>query len=244
MGFFLEGKRLIIHFGGLMALQGVDFYITKGEIFGLIGPNGAGKTTLFNILAGVYKPDAGEILFKGESLIGLRPDQICKKGIARTFQIAKPFLNLSVLENVTLGAYFGCSKKEGPKQTRERAEEVIERVGLKEKTDTMANKLTLVERKHLELARALATQPEILLLDEIVGGLNPTETIEMVKTILGIRASGITIFLIEHVLKAVMKVSDRIMVIHYGKKIAEGHPDDIVSNEEVIKAYLGGMTHA
>lgn len=244
MEHLLEGKGLTKSFGGLTALQNVDFYVDNGEIFGLIGPNGAGKTTLFNLVAGVYKPEDGEIQFKGENLTNLRPDQICKKGIGRTFQITKPFLNLSVLENVTVGSYFGASKRENLKECRERAEEAIRKVGLKEKLRTLADKLTLVERKRLELARALATQPIVLLLDEVIAGLNPTETLDMVKAILEIRASGVTIFMIEHVIKAVMKLSDRILVLHYGKKIAEGSPKEIVHNSDVVRAYLGGIIHA
>lgn len=244
MGHLLEGRGLLKHFGGLTALQNVDFHIEKGEIFSLIGPNGAGKTTLFNLVAGVYKPDKGEIRFNGEDITSLRPDQICQKGIARTFQITKPFLNLSVLENVTVGAYFGISRKGGLKEAQTKAQEAIEKAGLKGKMTTLAENLTLVERKRLELARALATQPAALLLDEVIAGLNPTETLEMVRTILDIRASGITVFMIEHVIKAVIKVSDRIMVLHYGKKIAEGTPREIIHNPEVIRAYLGGAAYA
>ncbi len=244
MGHLLEGRGLIKHFGGLTALQNVDFHIDKGEIFSLIGPNGAGKTTLFNLVAGVYKPDKGEIRFNGEDVTPLRPDQICQKGIARTFQITKPFLNLSVLENVTVGAYFGTSRQGGLKEAQTKAQEAIEKAGVKGKMTTRAENLTLVERKRLELARALATQPVALLLDEVIAGLNPTETLEMVRTIMDIRASGITLFMIEHVIKAVIKVSDRIMVLHYGKKIAEGTPLEIVHNPDVIRAYLGGAAYA
>jgi branched-chain amino acid transport system ATP-binding protein len=240
----LEGKGLKKSFGGLTALQNVDFHVDNGEIFGLIGPNGAGKTTLFNLVAGVYKPDDGDIQLNGEDLTNLRPDQICKKGIARTFQISKPFLNLNVMENVAVGAYFGSSKTKNLKECREKVEEAIENVGLKEKRSTLADNLTLVERKRLELARALATQPVVLLLDEVITGLNPTETMDMIKSILRIRASGITIFMIEHVMKAVMKLSDRIIVLHYGKKIAEGSPKEIVQNPNVVQAYLGRGIHA
>jgi len=244
MSYLLEVNGITKHFGGLTALQSVDFHIGKGEILGLIGPNGAGKTTLFNLIAGVYKPDIGEVRFKGENLIHLKPDQICKKGIARTFQIPKPFFHMSVLENATVGAYFGFEKKGGVKEAQARAEEAIEKAGLKGRVRTLANNLTLMERKRLELARALATQPEILLLDEVIAGLNPTETLEMVKAILEIRASGITILMIEHVIQAVMKLSDRIVVLNYGKKIAEGLPAEIANNRDVIRAYLGGVGHA
>ncbi len=240
----IEGKGLTKHFGGLVALQNVDFTIAKGEIFGLIGPNGAGKTTLFNLVAGIYRPDSGVIRFMGEDLYTLRPDQRCKKGIARTFQIAKPFLNLSVMENVIVGAYFGSPRKEQMKESEQCAEEAIRKAGLEGKFLQLAKNLTLVERKRLELARALATRPSVLMLDEVIAGLNPTETLEMMKVILDIRDSGMTIFMIEHVIKAIMKVSDRILVLHYGKKIAEGVPEEIVNNPEVIQAYLGGMSCA
>jgi branched-chain amino acid transport system ATP-binding protein len=241
---FLEGKGLVKRFGGLAALQGVDFFINKGEVFGLIGPNGAGKTTLFNLVEGVYNPDEGEIQFNGEKITHLRPDKICKKGIARTFQITKPFLDLTVLENVIVGAYFGFSKKDGLKEARVRAVEAIEKAGLEGKMEVLASNLTLVDRKHLELARALATHPMVLLLDEVIAGLNPTESMEMVRTIQKIRDSGVTIFMIEHVMKAVMKVSDRILVLHYGRKIAEGLPEEIVKDPEVVRAYLGGISFA
>ena len=244
MDHVIEGRGLTKHFGGLVALQNVDFYIAKGEIFGLIGPNGAGKTTLFNLVAGIYRPDSGVIRFMGEDLSTLRPDQRCKKGIARTFQIAKPFLNLSVIENVVVGAYFGAPGKEQMKKSEQCAEEAIRKAGLEGKFRKLAKNLTLVERKRLELARALATRPSILMLDEVIAGLNPTETLEMMKVILDIRDSGTTIFMIEHVIKAITKISDRILVLHYGKKIAEGGPQEIVNNPEVIQAYLGGMSSA
>jgi len=240
----LEGKGVTKRFGGLTALQDLDFYVNKGEIFGLIGPNGAGKTTLFNLIAGAYKPDTGEVNLNGENLTHLRPDQICRKGIARTFQIPKPFSNLSVLENVTLGAYFGTSQQKGLKEAEAKALEAIERVSLQGKIRTLASSLNLVERKRLELARALATQPIVLLLDEVIAGLNPTETLDMIRVILEIRASGITIFMIEHIMNVVMRVSDRILVLHYGEEIAEGLPEEIACNPVVIRAYLGAPTHA
>lgn len=221
-------------------MNDVYFHVNRGEVFCLIGPNGAGKTTLFNIIAGLNKPDKGKIQFNGELITNLRPDQVCLRGIARTFQIPKPFLNLSVQENVTVGAYFGSARKQSLEEAKKRAEAVIVRTGLKEKIYALASNLTLLERKRLELARALATEPGILLLDEVIAGLNPTEALKFTDTILEVRASGITIFMIEHVIRVVMKISDRILVLHYGKKIAEGTPGEIVSHSEVVQAYLGG----
>ncbi|MGA2465723.1 MAG: ABC transporter ATP-binding protein [Thermodesulfobacteriota bacterium] len=242
MEYFFEAKGITKEFGGLTAVNKVTFHINRGEIFGLIGPNGAGKTTLFNLVAGVYKPDGGSIEFNGKAIFNLRPDQICRKGIARTFQITKPFLDMTILENVIVGAYFGSSQKKNLKEAQGKAEEAIGRAGLAKKVGTLAKDLILIERKRLELARALATQPTLLLLDEVFGGLNPTEILEMIKTVLGIRDSGVTIFMIEHVIKAVTKMSDRVMVLDYGKKIAEGFPQDIVKHPDVIQAYLGGTT--
>jgi branched-chain amino acid transport system ATP-binding protein len=244
MSHLLEARAVTKKFGGLTALQEVSFHLDQDEILGLIGPNGAGKTTLFNIVAGIYRPDFGEIWFNGEKLSRSRPDEICKKGIARTFQIPKPFLKLTVLENVTVGAYFGSHGRTSLPHAQQSAREVIERVGLKAKIGTLASQLTLVERKRLELARALATQPRILLIDEVVGGLNPTETLEMIEAILEIRASGVALLMIEHVIKAIMRASDRILVLNYGKKLIEGLPKVIVNNPEVIQAYLGRMSYA
>ena len=244
MSHLLEARAVTKRFGGLTAIQEVSFHLDQDEILGLIGPNGAGKTTLFNMVAGVYRPDSGDVWFDGERLSGRRPDEICKKGIARTFQIPKPFLKLTVLENVTVGAYFGSHQRTRQSHAQRSAREVIERVGLKVKLGMQASQLTLVERKRLELARALATQPRVLLLDEVIGGLNPTETMGLIKTILEIRASGIAILMIEHVIKAVMKVSDRILVLNYGKKLTEGLPKEIVNHPEVIQAYLGRTSYA
>jgi len=241
---FLSGTNVTKFFGGLAALSDLDFQLHENEILGLIGPNGAGKTTLFNVIAGVYKPDRGVIRFRDEIISGFRPDQICKKGIARTFQITKPFLAMSALENVVVGSYFGCHGKRNLRECITQAEQILSFVGLAEKKYALASQLTLVERKGLELARSLSTEPSILLLDEVVGGLNPTETSEMVELIKQIRNDGVTILMIEHVMKAVMGVSDRIIVIHHGEKIAEGSPEEISSNQDVIEAYLGSMGHA
>ena len=240
----LSGTGIVKSFGGLRALDQVAFQLYEGEILGLIGPNGAGKTTLFNLIAGVYRPDFGDLHFRNEVITALRPDQICKKGIARTFQITKPFLSMSVLENAVVGSYFGHVKKRNLKECIQQAEDMLSLVGLSQKRIFLASQLTLGERKKLELARALSTKPEILLLDEVVAGLNPKETLEMVELIKRIRTEGVTILMIEHVMKAVMGASDRIIVLRHGQKIAEGSPGEIASNRDVIEAYLGGGTHA
>jgi len=240
----LSGKKVTKFFGGVAALSDLDFQLHENEILGLIGPNGAGKTTLFNVIAGVYKPDRGVVRLHDEIISGFRPDQICKKGIARTFQITKPFLAMSALENVVVGSYFGSHRKRRLKECRIRAEEILSFVRLAHKKDALASQLTLVERKGLELARSLSTEPSILLLDEVVGGLNSTEISEMMELIRQIRNKGVTILMIEHVMKAVMGVSDRIIVLYHGEKIAEGSPEEIVDNRDVIEAYLGGMAHA
>ena len=240
----LSGKGLSKYFGGLAALDSVDFHLHDNEILGLIGPNGAGKTTLFHLIAGVYKPNKGTITLQGEQIHGLRPDVICKKGIGRTFQITKPFLEMSTLENVIVGAHFGARNRRGLKASIRPAEEILERVGLGDKRDAMGSQLTLVERKRLELARALSTRPKVLLLDEVIAGLNPTETTQMVELVRKIRQEGMTIIMIEHVMRAVMGVSDRVIVLHYGQKIAEGNPKEVVADPQVVDAYLGGMTNA
>lgn len=231
-------------FGGLVALNEVDFQLYEREILGLIGPNGAGKTTLFNVIAGVHNPNSGRVDFRDEKISGLRPDQICKKGIARTFQITKPFLEMSTLENVMVGACFGAHKRRTLKSSEKQALDTLDFLGIGPKKNVSASQLTLVERKRLEIARALSTDPTILLLDEVIGGLNPTETVEVMDLIKKIRARGITVLMIEHVMKAIMGVSDRVIVLHYGRKLAEGYPEDVVKNQEVIEAYLGGTVHA
>jgi branched-chain amino acid transport system ATP-binding protein len=240
----LRGKGLTKFFGGLAALSKVDFELYENEVLGLIGPNGAGKTTLFHIIAGMYKPDQGLIHFRGENITGLRPDQICRKGIARTFQIPRPFLQMTVLENVMAACYFGRSAKSSFGECQGRAEEILSLVGLADKCHAMGGELTLVERKRLELARALGTEPCVLLLDEVIAGLNPTETQEMINLLARIRDRGMSLLMIEHVMRAVMGISDRVIVLHHGQKISEGSPQEVVRDPGVVEAYLGGMANA
>jgi branched-chain amino acid transport system ATP-binding protein len=232
----LEGKGLTKAFGGLQAVKDLSFALRDGEILGIIGPNGAGKTTLFNLLTGFYRPDAGRVFFKGQNITGLRPHQICKRGLARTFQITQPFANLTVLENVKIGAY---SRFPSSREATQEALRILGTVGLYERRDELASALSVGHRKNLELAKALATRPEIILLDEVVAGLNPKEGDDMIAYIKGIREQGITILLIEHVMKAIMSLCNRIIVIHYGERIAEGVPEEISKDPRVIEAYLG-----
>lgn len=236
----LEGKDVTKYFGGLAAVKDVSFEIGEGQIVGLIGPNGSGKTTLFNVINGIYQPDSGLIKFNGRDIGGLKPHEICRLGIGRSFQLVQLFLNLTALENVTVGATFGKGKSVSRMEAQKSAGRWIEFVGLTHKTDTLAKNLTLAERKRIEIARAMATEPRLILLDEVVGGLNPTETLEAMELIRRIREElGITVFWVEHVMSAIMNVADRIMVLHHGVKISEGTPDEVGSDQRVIDAYLG-----
>lgn len=239
-GTLLEGVKVTRYFGGLAALKNVDFCVKEKEIVGLIGPNGAGKTTLFNCITGVYPPTSGKIIFEGRDITRLKPHEICKLGIARTYQIVIPFTGMTVLENVMVGALFGRRGSISMSDARKEALRCLEFVGLLDKRDVLADKLILADRKALEVARALAADPKIVLLDEVAAGLNPTETLRAMDMIKRIRDEmGITVFWVEHVMKAIMNVAERIIVLNYGEKIAEGKPSEIARDENVIKAYLG-----
>jgi len=224
-------------FRGLKAVADASFDVADGAIVGLIGPNGAGKTTLFNVIAGVYAPDAGSVTFQGRSISGLRPDQVCAAGIGRTFQIVKPFAGLSVLDNVIVGA---LQRAKSVSAAKRHAAEIIAKLNLEAKRDLPASSLTLPDRKRLEVARALATRPKLLLLDEVMAGLRPTECDQMVQVFRELnRAEGLTILLIEHVMRAVMALAQRIVVLHHGEIIARGAPEDVVRDPAVLECYLG-----
>jgi branched-chain amino acid transport system ATP-binding protein len=232
----LEARGLTRDFGGVRAVAGLDLDVREGEILGLIGPNGAGKTTVFNLVTGFVRPTAGDIRFEGRSVVGLRPHAVVRRGIARTFQVVKPFGGLTVLENVTLAAFLRHPLRE---DAEARAQEVLERMGLAGKARTVAAQLTLIEQKRLEMARALATGPRLVLLDEPMGGLNPVEVDAAAEAVSRLRASGLTVVLVEHVMKAIMRISDRVVVIHHGERIAEGPPARVVEDAAVIAAYFG-----
>ena len=235
----LEGQNVTKYFGGLAAISNVDFNVNDSEIVGLIGPNGAGKTTLFNLISGAIPLKSGVIKFKDKEISCLRPHQICKLGIGRTFQLVKVFSHMSVFENVMCGALFGMPKAVSRNNAIKLSHELLDFMQLSGVRDVIVKDLTLVNQKKVEVARALATQPKVLLLDELMAGLNSTEVAQSIEMVKRIREKGITILMIEHVMSAIMAVCSRIMVLHHGVKIAEGTPQEVANNSKVIEVYFG-----
>jgi branched-chain amino acid transport system ATP-binding protein len=233
-------RGLSKRFGGLRAVQDVSFAVKENETVALIGPNGAGKTTSFNLITGFQRPDAGSVMAYGREIVGLKPHDVCAHGLARTFQVAKPFGAMTVLSNVMTGAFL---RDKNTAAAREKAREAIEFVGLSAKEQTAAKDLTTIDQRRLEMARALATEPRLLLLDEVMAGLNPAEIDSAVALVGKLSQRGLTIVIVEHVMRAIMAVARHIVVLDHGQKIAEGTPKEIVENPEVIRAYLGSYVH-
>lgn len=236
----LEVEHLTKRFGGLKAIDDVSIHLNEGEILGLIGANGAGKTTLFNMISGVFPPSEGKIILNGQEIQNMKPHKICELGIGRTYQVVQPFTNLTLKRNVMAGALLHHKMKEA----EEIAEEIIERLGISHLANTEGSSLTLIQMKRMEIARALATEPKILLLDEVMAGLNPGERVELLETVADLKKTGISIIIIEHVMKVIMSLSDRVYVLNQGKFLAEGTPEEVVSNPEVIKSYIGETKYA
>jgi len=235
----IEVRHLTKQFKGLRAVSDVSFAIEKGKISGMIGPNGAGKTTIFNMVCGFYPPTSGNVFYKGNDITKKRAYQYTDMGIARTFQIMKPLANLSVLDNVVASAYFGRHRAKNIRQAQETALETLQFTGLYEKRGMLAKDMGTPSQKRLEMARALATKPDMIFLDEVMAGLNPTETDEAIELIFKVRDSGITVFMIEHIMRAVVSLCGKIIVLHHGEKIAEGTPEQVMNDAYVIEVYLG-----
>jgi branched-chain amino acid transport system ATP-binding protein len=232
----LEVTHLSKRFRGLLAVNDLSFHVNKGEILGVIGPNGAGKSTTFNLITGVYAPDTGEVKLSGQNITGLSPDKICKKGLSRTFQVTRPFGEMSVLQNVMVGSFLNTSHI---RQAVQEARELVEFVGLSSKANAVARTLSIIDQRRLEFARSMATKPALLLLDEALAGLNSTEVEEAIQLIWKVKSAGITLVVIEHVMKVINTISDRVVVLNFGAKLAEGMPKEVMSNAAVIEAYLG-----
>jgi len=237
----LEVQGVTKKFGGLVANEDITFTVADGEILSIIGPNGAGKSTLFNCVTGFYAPDAGKVLFRGKDITGASAHKICKLGIARTFQIVQVISDMTVLENVMTGAFLRTYNN---RQVRAKAEEILRFVGLHEKRDYLGTDITIADKKRLEVAMALGTQPRLLMLDEAMAGLTKVELKDMIALLRKVRESGVTLIIVEHVMEAVMELSDRVVVINSGRKLVEGPPAEVVRNPEVIQAYLGERYHA